>query len=83
MRIPDGISIAGCDNTDVGATQTPGLTNIRTPGIGRAAAQQVIARPEGEPFTPFAVLDFGLVAGGSRRAGAGLIGRLRARLILP
>ena len=51
VRIPDDISIAGCDNTDLGATQTPGLTSIRTPivEIGRAAAEQVVARLEGEP----------------------------------
>ena len=50
VAIPDEISIAGCDNTDLGATQTPALTSIRTPivEIGRAAAQQVIARLEGE-----------------------------------
>ena len=67
VAIPEQMSIAGCDNTDLGATQTPALTSIRTPivEIGRAAAEQVIARLEGEPFTPFATLDFELVARGS------------------
>jgi LacI family transcriptional regulator len=70
VRIPDDVSIAGCDNTDLGATQTPALTSIRTPivEIGRAAGEQVIARLEGEPFTPFATLDFELVARGSTAA---------------
>jgi LacI family transcriptional regulator len=67
VAIPDEISIAGCDNTDLGATQTPALTSIRTPIVetGRAAAEKVIARLEGEPFTPFETLDFELVARGS------------------
>jgi LacI family transcriptional regulator len=70
VRIPDDVSIAGCDNTDLGATQTPALTSIRTPivEIGRAAGEQVIARLEGEPFTPFATLAFELVERGSTAA---------------
>jgi LacI family transcriptional regulator len=38
------------DNTDLGATQTPGLTSIRTPitEIGHAAAEQLLARLDGE-----------------------------------
>ena len=67
VRIPEEISIAGCDNTDLGATQTPALTSIRTPivEIGRAAAEQVIARLEGEPFSAFETLGFELVERGS------------------
>ena len=63
VRIPDDISIAGCDNTDLGATQTPALTSIRTPivEIGRAAAEQVVARLEGEPHVAFQTLAFELV----------------------
>ena len=51
VRIPDDVSITGVDNTDLGATQTPPLTSIRTPivEVGRAAAQQLIARLEGRP----------------------------------
>ena len=53
VRIPEDLSISGVDNTDLGATQTPGLTSIRTPimEIGRAAADQLGARLEGRPFT--------------------------------
>ena len=67
VRIPHDISIAGCDNTDLGATQTPGLTSIRTPivEIGRAAAEQVVARLEGEPHVAFQTLGFELVGRGS------------------
>ena len=67
VRIPADISIAGCDNTDLGATQTPGLTSIRTPivEIGRAAAEQVVARLEGEPHVAFQTLGFELVGRGS------------------
>ena len=67
VRIPEEISIAGCDNTDLGATQTPGLTSIRTPivEIGRAAAEQVVARLEGEPHDAFQTLAFELVGRGS------------------
>lgn len=52
VRVPDDMSITGVDNTDLGATQTPGLTSIRTPivEIGDAAAEQLIARLEGRPF---------------------------------
>ena len=67
VRIPDEISITGVDNTDLGATQTPPLTSIRTPiiEVGRAAAEQVIARLEGKPFTAFQTLPFELVKRGS------------------
>ena len=39
VRIPDDISITGCHSTDLGATQAPPLTSIRTPiiEIGRTA----------------------------------------------
>jgi LacI family transcriptional regulator len=67
VRIPDDISITGVDNTDLGATQTPGLTSIRTPivEIGRAAAEQVVARLEGRPHVAFQMLPFELVRRGS------------------
>ena len=67
VRIPEDISITGVDNTDLGATQTPALTSIRTPivEIGRAAAEQVIARLEGRPYVAFQTLPFDLVTRGS------------------
>jgi LacI family transcriptional regulator len=67
VRIPDEVSITGVDNTDLGATQTPGLTSIRTPivEIGRAAAEQLIARLEGRPHVAFQTLPFELVIRGS------------------
>ena len=67
VRIPEDVSIAGVDNTDLGATQTPPLTSIRTPivEIGRAAADQVIARLEGRPYVAFQTLPFELVPRGS------------------
>lgn len=67
VRIPEDISITGVDNTDLGATQTPPLTSIRTPilEIGRAAAEQVIARMEGRPYTAFQTLPFELLIRGS------------------
>jgi len=67
VRIPDEISITGVDNTDLGATQTPPLTSIRTPivEIGRAAAEQLIARLEGRPHEAFQELPFELVSRGS------------------
>jgi hypothetical protein len=47
-----GMSITGVDNTDLGATQAPGLSNIRTPiaGIGRIAANYLIARLDGDEW---------------------------------
>jgi LacI family transcriptional regulator len=67
IRVPDDISITGVDNTDLGATQTPALTSIRTPivEIGRAAAEQLIARLEGLPHVAFQTLPFELVRRGS------------------
>ncbi len=67
VRIPEDISITGVDNTDLGATQTPGLTSIRTPivEVGRAAAEQVIARLEGRDHEAFQTLPFELVNRGS------------------
>jgi len=63
VRIPQDVSITGVDNTDLGATQTPALTSIRTPivEVGRAAAEQVIARLEGRPYAAFQTLPFELV----------------------
>ncbi len=70
VQVPDEISITGVDNTDLGATQTPALTSIRTPivEIGRAAAEQVIARLEGKPYVAFQTFPFELVTRGSTRA---------------
>ena len=67
VPIPDEISITGVDNTDLGATQTPALTSIRTPivEVGRAAAEQVIARLEGREHEAFQTLPFELVPRGS------------------
>lgn len=67
VRIPEDISITGVDNTDLGATQTPALTSIRTPivEIGRAAAEQLIARLENRPYVAFDTLPFELVTRGS------------------
>lgn len=61
------MSITGVDNTDLGATQTPGLTSVRTPvvEIGSAAAEQLVARLEGREFVPHQVLSFELVLRGS------------------
>jgi LacI family transcriptional regulator len=67
VRIPDDVSITGVDDTDLGATQTPGLTSIRTPivEIGRAAALQLFARLEGRPAELQQELPFELVQRGS------------------
>jgi LacI family transcriptional regulator len=67
VRIPDDISVTGVDSTDLGATQTPPLTSIRTPivEIGRAAAEQVIARLEGRSYVPFQTFPFEVVVRGS------------------
>ncbi len=67
LDVPRDISITGVDNTDLGATQTPGLTSIRTPiiEIGEAAADQLIARLEGQPFEPFRTFPVEIVHRGS------------------
>jgi LacI family transcriptional regulator len=67
VRIPQDLSITGVDNTDLGATQTPGLTSVRTPiiDIGRAAADQLVARLEGEPYTAFQSFPVEIVHRGS------------------
>ena len=67
VGIPDQMSVTGVDNTDLGATQTPGLTSIRTPivEIGDAAAAQLIARLEGDPHEPFQTFPIELVHRGS------------------
>ena len=67
IRIPQDISITGVDNTDLGATQTPGLTSVATPiiEIGHAAAEQLIARLENRPFEAFQELPAELVVRGS------------------
>ncbi len=67
VSIPRQMSITGVDNTDLGATQTPALTSIRTPIVetGRAAAELLIARLEGQPHQAFQTLPFELVPRGS------------------
>ncbi len=67
IAVPQELSITGVDNTDLGATQTPGLTSVRTPivEIGREAAEQVIARLEGRPYEAFRTLPFEIVVRGS------------------
>jgi len=67
VRIPDDVSITGVDNTDLGATQTPGLTSIRTPivDVGRAAARQLLDRLEGRAAELQQLLPFELVRRGS------------------
>ena len=70
LRIPEDMSITGVDNTDLGATQTPGLTSVRTPivEIGHAAADQLVARLEAQSFSAFQSLGFELVIRGSTGA---------------
>lgn len=80
VAMPEDISITGVDNTDLGATQTPPLTSIRTPivEIGRAAAEQLIARLEGRAFTAFETLPFELVvrqSTGPRKASRAGVGK--------
>jgi LacI family transcriptional regulator len=67
LRIPEDVSITGVDNTDLGATQTPGLTSVRTPivEIGHAAALHLVARLEGRPVERCQKLPFELVLRGS------------------
>jgi LacI family transcriptional regulator len=67
VRIPEDISITGVDNTDLGATQTPGLTSIRTPimEIGRSAAAQLVARLSGQPYEAFQMFPIEVVHRGS------------------
>ena len=67
IRIPEQMSITGVDNTDLGATQTPGLTSVATPvtEIGRAAADQLVARLEGQASEAFQAYPVQLVQRGS------------------
>lgn len=67
IRIPDDLSITGVDNTDLGATQTPGLTSIRTPisEIGHAAAAQIIARLGGQSYEAFQAFPIEVIYRGS------------------
>jgi LacI family transcriptional regulator len=67
VRVPEDISITGVDNTDLGATQWPALTSIRTPieEIGRAAGQQIVARLDGRPFERQQRFPFELVLRGT------------------
>jgi LacI family transcriptional regulator len=67
LAIPNDISITGVDNTDLGATQTPPLTSIGTPivEIGRATAEQLLARLDGRPYAAFQTLPFELILRGS------------------
>lgn len=67
VRVPQDVSITGVDNTDLGATQTPALTSVRTPivEIGDAAARQLVARLEGLPAQLHQQMAFELVTRGS------------------
>ena len=67
LAIPQDISITGIDDTDLGATQVPGLTSVHTPivEIGTAAAEQLIARLEGREFAVNEAMPFEVVVRGS------------------
>jgi LacI family transcriptional regulator len=67
LAIPEDVSITGVDNTDLGATQTPGLTSVRTPimEIGQQAAQQLMARIEARGPIESRAMSFELVVRGS------------------
>ena len=67
VRVPEDVSISGVDDTELGATQTPALTSVRTPivQIGDAAARQLIARLEGLPTELHQQMAFELVKRGS------------------
>ncbi|HTS23376.1 MAG TPA: LacI family DNA-binding transcriptional regulator [Casimicrobiaceae bacterium] len=67
VGIPEDVSITGVDNTDLGATQTPGLTSISTPivEIGQRAALQLVARLEGGTPELQQHLSFELIKRGS------------------
>ncbi|MBG9388239.1 LacI family DNA-binding transcriptional regulator [Caenimonas aquaedulcis] len=69
ISIPDDVAITGIDNTDLGATQTPGLTSVRTPivEIGEAAAEQLVALIEGRGEARSRVMEFELVVRDSAR----------------
>ncbi|WP_082521955.1 LacI family DNA-binding transcriptional regulator [Ramlibacter sp. Leaf400] len=72
IDVPGRMSITGVDNTDLGATQTPGLTSVATPitDIGRAAADQLVARLEGQAWDAFKEYPVELVCRGSTAAPA-------------
>jgi LacI family transcriptional regulator len=65
--VPADMSISGVDNTDLGATQTPGLSSIRTPiaEIGRIAANYLIERLDGNEVEFPQELPFEIVLRGS------------------
>jgi LacI family transcriptional regulator len=67
VAVPAEISITGVDNTDLGATQIPGLSSIRTPiaEIGRIAANYLIARLDGDEVEFPQELPFEIVLRGS------------------
>ncbi|MBK0391183.1 LacI family DNA-binding transcriptional regulator [Ramlibacter algicola] len=67
IDVPGRMSITGVDNTDLGATQTPGLTSVATPvtQLGRAAAEQLVARLEGATWDAFQLYPVELVCRGS------------------
>lgn len=67
VNIPHELSITGVDNTDLGATQTPGLTSVATPirEIGRAAGEQLVARLEGRGWEAFQTFPVEIVFRGS------------------
>jgi len=67
VSVPGDVSITGVDDTDLGATQTPALTSVRTPivDIGRAAGLQLIARLQDTPTPLQLEFPFELIVRGS------------------
>jgi LacI family transcriptional regulator len=80
VRVPDDVSITGVDSTDLGATQVPALTSVRTPivEIGEAAARQLIARLDGQPAELQQRMPFELVIRASTAAPPAARRRARA-----
>lgn len=64
LRVPDDISVIGFDDIEMAAYAEPGLTTIRQDraGLGRLAAQELLARLRGEQKTEGAYVIYAPVA---------------------
>jgi DNA-binding LacI/PurR family transcriptional regulator len=67
VRVPDGISVVGCDDIEMARVVTPELTTVRVParGLGARAARMLLGLIEGTPQRPGAPLPVELVVRGT------------------
>jgi LacI family transcriptional regulator len=73
VAVPETVSVTGFDDMEAASILVPALTTVRVPmrELGHAAAQQVLARLNGEAGVPVTELAVDLIVRGTTAPPAG------------